>query len=67
MMKTKYLKILTIASVLSLIGLLLDNDTKEPNTIMRFVEFIMMLGITFALISLLYFMFDFAKRNFIKA
>ena len=67
MMKTKYLKILTIASVLSLIGLLLDNDTKEPNTIMRFVEFIMMLGITIALISLLYFMFDFAKRNFIKA
>ena len=67
MMKTKYLKILTIASVLSLIGLLLDNDTKEPNTIMRFVEFIMMLGITIALISLLYFMYDFAKRNFIKA
>lgn len=67
MMKTKYLKILTIASVLSLIGLLLDGDTKEPNTLMRFVEFILMLGITFALISLLYFLFDFAKRNFIKA
>ena len=66
-MKNKLLNILTIASVLTIIGFLMDGDVKEPNMTMRFVEFIIMLGITFIFISLVYFMFDFAKKSFLKA
>ena len=66
-MKKKLLNILTIAAILTTIGFLMDGDVKEPNMTMRFVEFILMLGITFTLISLVYLMFDYAKRSFLKA
>ena len=66
-MKKKLLNILTIAAILTTIGFLMDGDAKEPSMTMRFVEFILMLGITFTLISLVYLMFDYAKRSFLKA
>ena len=66
-MKNKLLNILTIAAILTTIGFLMDSDAKEPSVTMRFVEFIMMLVITFTMISLLYLIFDFAKRSFLKA
>ena len=66
-MKKKLLNILTIAAVFTTIGFLMDGDAKEPSMTKRFVEFIIMLGITFTLISLVYLMFDYAKRSFLKA
>jgi len=54
-MKRKFLNILTLASVLTLIGFLMDGDAKEPSMLLRFTEFFGMVGITFLLITTLYF------------
>ena len=54
-MKKTVLNILAIASVITTASYLLDSDTKEPSTIMRFVEYILMLTIFFTLISGIYF------------
>lgn len=54
-MKKALINILAIASVLTTISFLLDGDVKEPNVLMRFVEYILMLTIFFTIISVFYF------------
>ena len=65
-MKKKLLNILTIASIITTIGFIMDGDVKEPSILLRFFEFFMMIGVVFTLISILYFSFTFAKRNILK-
>ena len=50
-MKKTVLNILALASVLTTISFLVDSDPKEPSTIMRFVEYILMLTIFFIITS----------------
>lgn len=66
-MKKILLNILTVATVLTTIGFIMDGDAKEPSMLMRFVEFFMMVGIVFTLISIVYFGFRFARKSFLKA
>lgn len=66
-MKSKFSNILTAALIITTIGFLMDGDVKESSVIMRFVEFILMTGILFTLISIFYFSFNFVKRNLQKA
>ena len=66
-MKKKILNILTVALAITTVGFIADADVKEPNVFMRFFEFFMMTGIVFTLISIIYFSYDFAKKNILKA
>ena len=66
-MKKNILTLLTIAFVITTIGFIADSDVKEPNVLMQFFEFFMMTGIVFTLISIIYFSYDFAKKNILKA
>ena len=66
-MKKILLNILTVATVITTIGFIMDGDAKEPRMLMRFVEFFMMVGIVFTLISLVYFGISFARKSFLKA
>ena len=66
-MKKKILNILTVALAITTVGFIADGDVKEPNVFMRFFEFFMMTGIVFTLISIIYFSYDFAKKNILKA
>lgn len=54
-MKKTVLNILALASVITTAGFLLDGDAKEPNVLMRFVEYVAMLTIVFAILSGFYF------------
>jgi len=54
-MKKTIQNILVIASVITTAGFLLDGDAKEPNVLMRFVEYILMLAIIFTIIAGFYF------------
>ena len=65
-MKKILLNILTVATVITTIGFIMDGDVKEPNMLMRFVEFFMMVGVVFTLISSVYFGISFARRSFLK-
>ena len=66
-MKKINLNILAVATLLTIVGFLMDGDIKEPSMLMRFVEFFMMTGILFTMISIFYHSFKLAKRNFLKA
>ena len=66
-MKKKILNILTVALAITTVGFIADGDVKEPNVFMRFLEFFMMTGIVFTLISIIYFSYAFAKKNLLKA
>ena len=66
-MKKKILNILTVALAIATLGFIADGDVKEPNVLMRFLEFFMMTGIVFTLISIIYFSYAFAKKNLLKA
>lgn len=65
-MKKKLLNILTVASIITTIGFIMDGDAKESSVLLRFFEFFMMIGIVFTLISIIYFSYTFAKRNILK-
>lgn len=54
-MKKTFLNLLAVASVITTASLLLDSDPREPSTIMRFVEYILMLAIFFTIVSGIYF------------
>lgn len=54
-MKRNLLNILAIASVLTTIGFLLDDDVVEISTTMRFVEYLFMLTVFFIITSGFYF------------
>ncbi len=62
-MKKKFLNILILSITVTIFGFLMDDDQKEPSTIMRFVEFFAMIGIIFLLFSMLNFTFNFAKNK----
>ena len=66
-MKKTLLNILTVATVITTIGFIMDGDAKEPSMLMRFVEFFMMVGMVFTLLSIVYFGISFARRSFLKA
>jgi len=54
-MKKSVINILALASVITTAGFLLDGDTKEPNVLMRFTEYVAMLTIVFTILSGFYF------------
>jgi hypothetical protein len=66
-MKRKILNILTVAFIITTIGFIMDGDAKEPSMLIRFMEFVLMLGIVFILTSIVYPIFNFATRSFLKA
>jgi len=61
--KKKLLKIFTVASIITIIGLLMDGDAKEPSMAMRFVEFFAMLATTFILFSIIYYISTFTFKK----
>ena len=65
-MKKTLLNILTISSVLTTIGFIMDGDPKVPSVLLRFTEFFLLLGIVFLFLSVLYFGSLFIKRTFQK-
>lgn len=50
--RKKILNIFLIALVITVFGFLMDDDIKEPSTVMRFVEFFAMIGILFTILFL---------------
>lgn len=52
MMTKKILIIFLVALVITVVGFLMDDDIKEPSTVMRFVEFFAMTGILFVILFL---------------
>ena len=65
-MKKTLLNILTISSILTTIGFIMDGDPKVPSALLRFTEFFLLLGIVFLFLSGLYFGSLFIKRTFQK-
>ena len=49
-MKKSVINILALASVITTVVFLLDSDPIQPNVLMRFVEYVAMLTIVFALL-----------------
>ena len=66
-MKKKLLNILTVASIITTIGFIMDGDAKEPSVLLRFFEFFMMIGVVFTLISIIYFSYSFVRKILVKA
>ena len=66
-MKKKILNILTVALAITTVGFIADGDVKEPNVLSRFLEFFMMTGIVFTLISIIYFSYAFTIKKILKA
>jgi len=66
-MKRKILNILTVSSIITTIGFIMDGDPVEPSMLMRFVEFFLMIGIIFLLVSFVYFTSTFIFKNLKKA
>ncbi len=62
-MKNKLLNILLVSIGITVLGLLLDDDKKEPNTIMRFVEFFAMVEIVFILCSIIYLLVNYTLNK----
>ena len=65
-MKKKIFNILTISSIITTIGFIMDGDPKVPGVLLRFREFFLMLGIVFLLLSAFYFGSLFIKTSFRK-
>lgn len=53
-MKRKVLNILTVSSIFTTVGFLMDGDVKESNMAMRFTEFFAMMTMLFLAISAIY-------------
>lgn len=66
-MKRKILNILTVSSIITTIGFIMDGDPVEPSMLMRFVEFFLMIGIIFLLVSFVYFTSTFIFKNIKRA
>lgn len=60
------LTILYISIVITIFGILLDGDVKEPNTIMRFVEFFAMVGVIFVISFIVSHLFSFIKNKILN-
>ena len=65
-MRKILLNILTVSSILTTIGLIMDGDPKVPSVMLRSTEFFLMLGIISLLLSAVYFGGLFVKRSFQK-
>jgi len=65
-MKKKIFNILTISSIITTIGFIMDGDPKVPGVLLRFTEFFLMLGIVFLFLSAFYFGSLFIKTSFRK-
>ena len=66
-MKRKLLNILTVSSIITTLGAVADGDPTEPSMLMRFVEFFVLIGIIFSLISIIYFTSTFILKNIRRA
>lgn len=64
-MRKRLLNMLILSICVTIFGFLLDDDTKEPSTIMRFVEFFAMTAIIFTFITISHYTFNFVKKRFL--
>jgi hypothetical protein len=64
-MNKKLLNILLLSIGVTIFGLLMDDDNKEPSTIMRFVEFFAMTAIIFAVFTAFYYLLNFTMKKVI--
>lgn len=64
-MRKRLLNMLILSIGVTIFGFLLDDDTKEPSTIMRFVEFFAMTAIIFTFITTINYLFNFTKKKFL--
>jgi uncharacterized membrane protein YwaF len=62
-MNKKLLNILLLSIGVTIFGLLMDDDNKEPNTIMRFVEFFAMIAIIFTVFTAVYYVINFKMKK----
>lgn len=62
-MNKKHLTILILSIGVTIFGLLMDDDNKEPSTIMRFVEFFMMTAIVFTIFTAFYYVINYKKKK----
>ena len=62
-MNKKLLNVLLLSIGVTIFGLLMDDDSKEPSTIMRFVEFFAMTAIVFTVFTAFYYVINFAKKK----
>ena len=65
-MKKTHLNILRAAILITIVGFLIDGDVKESSMLIRFVEFFLMTGILFTIITIFYHSFVFAKNKVLK-
>ena len=65
-MKRKLLNILTVSSIITTIGFIMDGDPVKPSMLMRFVEFFVMIGIVFILVSFIYVTTTFILKKYSK-
>jgi hypothetical protein len=66
-MKKRILNILSIAFIITTMGLIMDGDVVEITMSTRFIEFIFMFVVISILTSIIYFGINYAKRSFQKA
>jgi hypothetical protein len=66
-MKRKLLNILTVSSIITTLGVIADGDPTEPSMLMRFIEFFVMIGIVFLLVSFVYFTSTFMIKKIRRA
>ena len=62
-MNKKLLNILLLSIGVTIFGLLMDDDNKEPSTIMRFVEFLAMIAIIFTVFTAVYYVINCKKKK----
>ncbi len=63
MNKRKLFSILIFSIGITILGLLMDDDIKEPSTIIRFVEFFAMTGIIFVILTGVNYLINFVKNK----
>ena len=62
-MSKKFLNILIVSVGITIFGLLLDDDIKEPSTMMRFTEFFAMIGVIFIISFSINELINFTKKR----
>ena len=62
-MSKRNLNILIVSIGITIFGFLIDDDVKEPSTIMRFIEFFAMIGIIFVISFSVTNIFSFTKKR----
>ena len=62
-MNKKNLNILIVSIGITIFGILIDGDVKEPSILMRFIEFFVMIGIVFVITYSITNIFYFTKNK----